>query len=320
MKENSKKVRHAASNPSTNAIPEWVDEPTLISAIKKSGYPLQGVVAEKLTAAGFDVVEEWGFIDKDTNEHRSLDILALPVLADDKNPVLPGLALLIECKRSIHPYVFFKRVSDPYASKFPVVSGVAANIEEARSGVGSRMYLPAPNQLILNLASLPFIQEPPRCASFGQAALNGKKVILSGEEPYKNIILPLVKSLQFKVELDKALLHSDKPTPRLVLCICVLDAPMLLVEAPSKAADPILMPWIRMLRLEAKPGERHESHEFFGIDFVHSDALGWFITENLMPFASEFARRATSLKRVWETGGIVTSIDDIQWDKIRPKQ
>jgi hypothetical protein len=63
MKENSNKVRHAAYNPSTNEIPEWVAEPTLISAIEKSGYPLQGVVAEKLTATRFDVVEEWGFID-----------------------------------------------------------------------------------------------------------------------------------------------------------------------------------------------------------------------------------------------------------------
>jgi len=194
------------------------------------------------------------------------------------------------------------------------------NIEEARRGVGSRSHPSAPGQRILNLDTLPFILEPPRCASFSQAALNGNKVTLSGDEPYKNIVLPLVKCLEYKVELDKAFIHSERPVPTLLLCICVLDAPMLLVEAPSTAGDPVLTPWLRVLRLEAKQGEDLGSHKFFGIDFVHSDALEWFISENVMPFAKEFARRAMSLKQVWKTGGIVTSMDDIQWDKIRPKQ
>lgn len=276
-------------------------------------------MAEKLIAAGFNIAEEWGFIDSDTQEHRSLDILASKLLTNSDAEVLPRLVLLIECKRSVHPFVFFKRVSNPETSKFPVVSAVAADIEEAKGGVGSRMYLPAPNQLILNLASLPFVQEPPRRASFSQATLNGKKVLLSGEEPYNNIILPLIKSIRYKVQLDNALLRSDKPTPTLVLCVCVLDTSMLLVEAPSKAAEPILTPFIRVLRLEAKPDQKRESHTFFGIDFVHADALEWFTSEKLLPFAQEFARRAISLEKVWKKGGTVTSIDDIQWDKIQPK-
>lgn len=318
--QKSTPISFAPANPTTNVIPEWVDQATLISAIEKSGYPLQGVVAEKLIAAGFNIVEEWGFIDKDTEEHRSLDILASKLLTSPDDAVIPRLVLLIECKRSVHPYVFFKSVSDPETPKFPVVSAVAANIEEAKGGVGSRMYLPAPNQLILNLAGLPFIQEPPRCASFSQAILNGKKVLLSGEEPYNNIILPLIKSIRYKFQLDSAMLDSDKPTPTLVLCLCVLDTSMLLVEAPSKAADPILTPWIRVLRLEAKRDQKHESHTYFGIDFVHGDALEWFTNEKLMPFAQEFARRAISLEKVWKKGGTVTSLDDIQWDKIQPKK
>ena len=37
-------------------------EPALVRALEMSGYPLQGVVAERLQLAGFEVVEEWGFI------------------------------------------------------------------------------------------------------------------------------------------------------------------------------------------------------------------------------------------------------------------
>ena len=118
MTEDSKRIRSAESNPPTNIIPEWVNHPTLIDAIEKSGYPLQGVVAEKLKAAGFDISEEWGFLDKETNAHRSLDLIAWRKLADDKDPIDPRLELLIECKRSVHPYVFFRKVSDHTHSIF----------------------------------------------------------------------------------------------------------------------------------------------------------------------------------------------------------
>jgi hypothetical protein len=86
-----------------------------------SGYPLQAVVAEKLMDAGFKVVEEWGFIDKDTKEQRSLDILAFKKLRNDKDTVIPSLTLLIECKRTIHPFVFFKKGLLEYCFSTPSI-------------------------------------------------------------------------------------------------------------------------------------------------------------------------------------------------------
>jgi hypothetical protein len=166
---------------------------------------------------------------------------------------------------------------------------------------------------------LPFIEDAAVCASFSQATLNGKKVILSGEDPYKNIVLPLVKSNQYKVALDKAFVNSSSPSPTLVFCICVLDAPMLLVEAPNKAGDPILTPWIRVMRLEAKRSDKYDSHQFFGIDFVHIDGLDLYLKENLMPFAAEFAQRSRRLERIWTDGGIVQSMSEVKWDLIQPK-
>ena len=75
-----------------------------------SGYPLQGIVAEKMEFAGFKVTEEWGYIDNDTREHRSLDLFASRGLESNAAAkVIPRLDLLIECKRTIHPYVFSKR-------------------------------------------------------------------------------------------------------------------------------------------------------------------------------------------------------------------
>jgi len=117
-------MRQSSANPPQNVLPPSADEATLVQAIQMSGYPLQAIVAEKLMDAGFEVVEEWGYIDKDTDEQRSLDLLAFKKWGEDKHPVVPRLILLIECKRTIHPFVFFKKVSVVPVPDFPVVSAV----------------------------------------------------------------------------------------------------------------------------------------------------------------------------------------------------
>ena len=61
-------------NPSTNQLPKSFSEEEVTATIKHSGYPLQTAVALDLTAAGFNIVEEWGYVDRTTREHRTLDI------------------------------------------------------------------------------------------------------------------------------------------------------------------------------------------------------------------------------------------------------
>ena len=109
-----KKMRHSSTNPPTNVIPPGIEEPNLVRAVEMSGYPLQGIVAEKLLLGGFTITEEWGFIDSETQEHRSLDLRAFQFTGNPSSGsgVIPQLTLLIECKRTGHPYVFFRRVSD----------------------------------------------------------------------------------------------------------------------------------------------------------------------------------------------------------------
>src|SRR5690606_21024989 len=103
-----------------------MEESELGTAIDASGYPLQGAVA-KLMRDQFNVTEEWGYIDRDTKEHRSLDLFAGRVLCDansNQGNVKPRLAILIECKRSRHPYVFFRSLTRKYIPSFPRIVGV----------------------------------------------------------------------------------------------------------------------------------------------------------------------------------------------------
>jgi hypothetical protein len=69
-------MKQKPGNPERNRIPAGIGESDLITAIEKSGYPLQSIVADRLVKGGFNVTEEWGYTDRDSGEPRSLDVLA----------------------------------------------------------------------------------------------------------------------------------------------------------------------------------------------------------------------------------------------------
>jgi hypothetical protein len=68
-------------NPELNRLPEGITAGQLEWAVRLSGYPLQRVVAEQLLEA-FEVTEEWGYVDRESNDRRTLDVFAYKNLRD----------------------------------------------------------------------------------------------------------------------------------------------------------------------------------------------------------------------------------------------
>jgi hypothetical protein len=68
-------MKSSKDNPTTNSLNPSVTDSDVENAIKKSGYPLQTVIANKLRKK-FYCQEEWSFIDRKTKEIRSIDIMA----------------------------------------------------------------------------------------------------------------------------------------------------------------------------------------------------------------------------------------------------
>jgi len=109
-------VNETTGNPDTNRIGAGISEDQIVSAVQKSGYPLQVSVSEMLRAKAssqgsrFLVQEEWSYADDDTKGLRSIDLRADLILHsyDPQPRVRPQLNLLIECKQSQLPYVFFQ--------------------------------------------------------------------------------------------------------------------------------------------------------------------------------------------------------------------
>ena len=325
-------MHETSNNPKQNQLPVSIKEDAIIDALKKSGYPLQGIVSSLLKNE-FNVTEEWGYIDRDTNQHRSLDVFCyktypdLEVKVKDIRPsqlsfyqVSPNVALLIECKRSEQPFIFFKNLTQNKIPHFPLITGVREGyIPISRKDDGSK-FKECSIQEILGLDEHRFISDAPYlCSTFCKIKPKGKDFVeLSGEEIYSGIVLPLVKAQEhtnesFRVKrgnIDQYLY------PVLIFSIVVIDSPILIVENPVTPI-PILTPWIRLVRQESgfKDGKKGPI-KYYGIDVVHSDFLRKYINDHFLPFAQDFATRVNKLASVIVNGARVDDIDNFTWESL----
>ena len=309
-------VRKDPRNPEENEISTGVSEKGLVDAINKSGYPLQGIVADEIQSE-YNVTEEWGYIDRDTEEHRSLDLFGWKTSESYEN-IFPTVALLVECKRSIHPYVFFKNVVNRDFRDVPRVAGLTKTSSKLFSTSGPTTEDAFPAEVI-GLTDHSFIADgPANCASFSRATIAGKKAQLSGATSYNSLLLPLVKAIDHCTMIYKPQSQPNTLRPVLVLGLSVLDAPMILVESPETASDPVLTPWIRVSRQESqKQGERHKTVHY-SIDCVHVNFLPTFLQEHLNPFTRFFFDRALKMSGVFFRGGRVENINDWSWEEVEP--
>jgi hypothetical protein len=314
------------NNPQRNCIPSGIGEADLIGGIEKSGYPLQSVVAQRLVRHQFKVTEEWGYSDRDSGEPRSLDVLASSDERFDlRAEVVPGIVIMVECKKSEHPYIFFRMVTRPDMLWFPPVFGLphggVSLREKDSSGISERHELvSAPRAL--GLSDLPFVSlGTDRAASFSQAIPNGKKVNLSGADPFNSLVLPLSKAADHARSVY-GYGHGPRYSAvfaRVALLVAVLDAPMILIEGPDRVAEPIYTPWVRIIRQEPNVDPLIGGIPFrhYAIDAVHIDFFDKYLEDELTPFAQQFSYRAQNIGAVFIDGGEVPNLDAWDWKEIR---
>jgi hypothetical protein len=275
-----------------NRLPAGITKAQLDTAILASGYPLQTTTAVKLATRFDHIEEEWTYIDVQTSEIRALDLLAERRLWATSQPrVMPELSVLIECKQSELPYVFFKGFADT-PRDFPILTGLRKKIIQVKPSDDRSTWQMTP-QTALSLPTVDFAREPDVCSTLSRVTRRGSSLELSGSDTYNSVVLPLVKALKHFEQI-----HRPKETFMYLRCIAilavaVLDAPMVLVELnPSGHHTSSLKPWIRLTRHEAVPNPDYfETHRTFVIDFVHADFVGAFLDDHVAPFADEFRDR-----------------------------
>ena len=313
------------TNPTENTLGHGLTLDHLENAVRSSGYPLQTVAAIEL-GRSFDVVEEWGYIDRSSGEPRTLDLFAHKVLSGGtQENVWPSVALLIECKRSALPYVFFRAVTLQDLHGFPDIAGLGGVIS-IREPQRSRDVSIA---RALGLHVDPFYDAPPISRVFSKAERKGggqqvelaqPRLDLSGSEPFNGIVLPLISALEYWLQYRATgAAPSARISPTLTVCACILDAPMVVVEGTPEEPKLSMEPWVRVVRQEAAVlNAGRSARRQYVIDVVHRR----FITEymnRLLAFAEFFgataARKADTLLR---RQGWVDNIDSWRPEDVRP--
>lgn len=287
-------MRAANGNPQGNVIGAGLTEAQVEEAVRRSGYPLQTLVARSLAGA-FDVREEWSFIDADTEEIRTLDILAERWFFDTEkhSRIRPTLDLLIECKQSDLPYVFFLASNRTWLPKFPALAGLFGDKITAITDDDASTWT-ATVQHALGVDQDPFVKEGPKqCMSLSKCMRRGKDLEVSGAETFNAVVLPLVKAV-------KHFQKQETPPPtayyhdmHMALAVAVIDAPMIAVEVTDTGQNLIYEPWLRVVRNQATQSEDWtDRSQIYVIDVVHKDFFEFYVTDHVVPFAERVSEKA----------------------------
>ncbi len=310
-------IPDSAENPTSNALPPSVPAADLVRAVASSGYPVQTVIAKSLTP-DFAVVEEWGYVDRESNEHRALDIHAYRSLVKEgiQSHLHPDVVLLIECKRSDLPFVFFEAAVPTIPRDFPSAFGFrSADFSLVVAGKGSRDTPPAE---FLRLSEFPFVGKGPTiCNSLTKVDKPGK-IELSGETPFRSIVMPLASARDHWAQMRSSGGQQQTYYPSLTLTVCVLDAPMVLAAGTPESPELQLAPWVRVVRQEAHRGHVSFRYRHYVVDFVHRAFFDTFLTQHVMPFAEAFAERLqTGHEIVLRGSGTVPDWEKWTWSDVR---
>ncbi|MBK5543317.1 hypothetical protein JFT85_00865 [Pseudomonas sp. TH04] len=278
------------NNPIQNNLPQGIKEADLLEAIKKSGYPLQTRVAKKLSDR-FNLHEEWSFKDRDSGTLRALDIFANMPLVDYSAPqprTSPHLSILLECKQSELPFIFFETEHPARLTGFPPIAGLKSHSIEIATNEDRSVYIFS-ILTALGLSNHDFITRPPFSNTFSKCGRRGSSLELSGEDAYNSVVMPLIKAATH-YEISE----YPKPTYRyfqakLTLPVAVLSAPMVITRSDGETQ---FTPWVRVTRHEYD-GDNYDRNKsrFWAIDVVHEDYLSTYLDEHALPFAREFAEK-----------------------------
>lgn len=301
-------MRITPANPVDNRLPSGLTDVDVENAVDASGYPLQTRLATDLHRT-FDLVQpEWAYTDRESGQIRTLDVLTEKRLYTDHRShlyVRPALCLLIECKQSEMPYVFFALESPPPLARgaFGVAGLSSDSLKVTTDDDPSTWSFSVLSALGLDRSD--FVLKPPiASAAMTKLARKGKSVDVSGADAYRSLVLPLTKSLiyfhEYRAPVETAV-YFDMVLP---LAVAVIDGPLLTATTTPNETQYELVPWVRLYRHDVNVDADHriKRDRLYAIDVVHKSWFSTYLTDHVMPFAHKFGELALSHHRELATG------------------
>lgn len=314
-----------SNNPSTNKIGTGINVKKIQDAVSNSGFPLQTQIANLLRSK-FHVQEEWTYIDPESKELRAIDILANMMLWDKEKftpslRIYPNLSLVIECKKSELPHIFFICPKQKWLPYFPLLAGlrktnsISVITDDSASSYEMRIIS------ALSLDSHQFFKEPECSNLFTKCVRKGKQLEFSGTESFHGIVLPLLKAMR-----QLQIVYAPTPTTaffhfNIILGIGIIDGPMVGAYISKKSQKLKLLPWVRVVRHEIEENpDIFQSSRLFAIDVIHKDFFKEYLDKNLIPFAEEFSKLAIKHQKVLTSGkGFVKGMKNNSWTNLEQR-
>lgn len=294
-------------NPLTNALSQGISEQDILEAVKLSGYPLQTIITEKLKS--FDLTEEWSFVDRDTKSMRNIDILAEKRLYSYEDfldtRVRPYLSLLIECKQSSLPYVFFLTKHKPFLDNFPIYTGLFNNNHIQIKSNDTRDTWSLSINRLFGLVKHDFIcNSPYNSKVFSKCVRKGREFELSGSDTYNSVVMPVIKAMSHYSQVCTPPKTAHYFSSYLTMGIAVIDGPMLGINVNEDGNNELVFtPWVRVLRHENDDELKWMyKGKHYVIDVIHKDFFSTYIEQHLMPFAESYASYALKHAKVLANG------------------
>jgi len=316
-----------------NELKAGITREDLRRAIAKSGYPLQASVAEvirnTISSAGLDhamfLQEEWAYIDGDSGETRSIDIFADISLSTEEQQLGITLDLLVECKQSELPYVFFIRGKAPgLTGLFPEIVGLKSNYIEVYIKKDERTaYGPVSMSIHdgLRFWSEQFFDAPvPYAISLAKSVRKGKELELTGEEAYRSLTLPLLKAATYLRRSWAPVPESPSKGCVLVFSIAVLRAPMYCLYRKGEKDVLDSLPWVRVCRLEPGKlgiGATSSESEVRFYDVVHENYLEAYL-DHLLKSSLVVSAKLQEAAQIIIDGRAVHGPGDLFAEMVRP--
>jgi hypothetical protein len=314
-------MRHSADNPRSNDVGSGVTEAALRAAVDRCEYPMQASVVRTISNAAEQhwedrahtiVQEEWTYQDRDTGDVRAIDALAeshlWPLQSGRQPRIRPVLSLLIECKQSELPHVFFTRPSERSLS--PVLSGFPhSDVTLVTDDDNSTYNFPLTS--LWGLDEHPFVSSPPVAVSLSKVRRNRSDLEITGEDTYNGLTLPLLKATEH-LDAVTAYTSTHYTDGRLLIPLAVIRGPMVSVLDDGRG-DLELIPWARVTRYEPESQPKHwRTHRKFTYDVVHEDYLATYMGK-LIDYTSAFASAILDHQSVLLTGrGFAAGLADWQ--------
>jgi hypothetical protein len=316
-------MNNAPQNPASNQLGPGLNEAQVLGAVEKSGYPLQSIVGGILDSS-FNVQHEWCYVDRDSKELRAIEVHARRILYDwgsgPQPRVRPQLDLLVECKQSQLPYIFFLSGQSQAWLDHPEVAGLRDDTIQISSDDDLSTYTLRVISA-LDLGGDSFQREPPYSNSFSKCVRKGTEVELSGTEAYSGLVLPLIKGLHHLRVAEQPVQTAFYFDAHLVIALGVLDAPMIAVSFENGTTALTLIPWVRVLRHEyLEDAEKWERDHLWAIDVVHKDFLTTYLHTHVLPFAQRYSERVLRHPTELATGkGFVPGMGKDTWGSIEDR-